>query len=166
MSIFKPKEILNRFSDFDPVKYHNKGFNAILIDIDNTLDYPDSNTHGTFEALTFLKSVEEAGFKVIIFSNNTKKRVLRFLNGAKYDYNYWSFKPFPFSYLKMINEYHLDKNKIISFGDQILTDCIGANALNIYTIYVKPLYTKDNYKTVINRKIERFIFKHIIHEKM
>lgn len=166
MNIFRPKEFLNKYTDFDIEGHRKSGFDAILIDIDNTIDYPDSENHGTKEAFDFLEKLENAGFKVIIFSNNTKERVLRFLDDKNYDYSYWSFKPLPFAYNKVIRKYKLDKKKIISFGDQILTDCLGANSLGIYTIYVKQLVEKDIIKTKINRKIERFIFKHILHEKV
>ena len=166
MSIFRPKEFLNKYTDFDIEGHRKSGFDTILIDIDNTIDYPDSLNHGTKEAFDFLDKLTKAGYKVIIFSNNTEKRVLRFLADQKYDYSYWSFKPLPFSYLRIIRKYKLDKKKMISFGDQILTDCLGANFLGIYTIYVKQLVEKDIMKTVINRKIERFIFKHILHEKV
>lgn len=166
MSIFKPNELLSHYNDFDIDGHIKSGFNAVLIDIDNTLDYPDSLNPGTKEAFDFLDRLTKAGFKVVILSNNTKKRVLRFLDGHKYDYLYWSFKPLPFCYLKAIKRFNLDKTKTISFGDQILTDCMGANNLGIYTVYVKQLVEKDNYKTVINRAIEKQIFKHILHEKV
>lgn len=166
MSIFKPNEILNKYTDFDIEGHRKSGFDTILIDIDNTIDYPDSPESGTKEAFDFLDKLEKAGFKIIIFSNNTEERVKRFLNGRIMDYNYFSLKPLPFSYEKVIKKYKLDKKKIISFGDQLLTDCLGANNLGIYTVYVKQLVEKDTAKTVLNRKIEKAIFKHILHEKV
>lgn len=166
MTIFKPNEIINRFTDFDIEAHRKMGFDTILIDIDNTIDIPDSKTKGSDEAFDFLDKLTKAGFQVIIISNNTEKRVLRFLDDHQYNYNSMSFKPLPFAYNKLIKKYNLDPNKVISFGDQILTDCIGANYKKIYTIYVKPLINKDTYKTVINRKIEKFIFKHILHEEV
>ena len=166
MNIFKPNEILNKYTDFDIEGHRKSGFDTILIDIDNTIDYPDSLNPGTKEAFDFLEKLEKAGFKIIIFSNNTEERIKRFLAGRKIDYNYFSLKPLPFSYKKVIKKFNLDKNKIIAFGDQILTDCLGANNLGIYSIYVKQLVEKDMAKTVLNRKIEKLIFKYILHEKM
>lgn len=166
MKLFKPDEIIERFDKFDIDAHVKKGYNAILIDVDNTIDLPDSLDHGTKEAFDFLEKLEKAGFKIVIFSNNTKKRVLRFLDNNKYDYNYWSLKPLPFSYKKVLKKYNLDKNKTISFGDQLLTDCLGANLCGLYTVYSKQLVEKDIIKTKINRKLERFIFKHILHEKV
>ena len=166
MSIFKPNQILNKYTDFDIKMYREALYDTILIDIDNTIDIPDSPNPGSKEAFEFLENLTNNGFKVIILSNNTKERVLRFLNGKDIPYNEFSLKPLPFSYLKVIKKYHLDKDKVIVFGDQILTDTLGGNLLGLYTIYVKPLINKDIIKTKFNRFLERLIFKYILHEKV
>ena len=41
-NLFKPDEIINRFNLFDADKYRKLGYTTILMDIDNTLDIPDS----------------------------------------------------------------------------------------------------------------------------
>lgn len=166
MSVFKPNEILNKYTDFNIEQYRKAKFNSILIDIDNTIDIPDSLEKGTKESYDFLDKLISSGFKVIIFSNNTKERVLRYIDNKNYDYYYFALKPLPFSYKKVIQKYNLDKDKVIIFGDQLLTDCLGGNLLGLYTIYVKPLISKDILKTRLNRIIEKFIFKHILHEKV
>ena len=166
MNPFRPNEIIERFDKFDIDSHAKDGYNAILIDVDNTIDLPDSPLPGSKEAFEFLEKLQKAGFKVIIFSNNTKERVLRFLDGHDYAYNYWSLKPLPFAYNKVIKKYNLDPSKTISFGDQLLTDCLGANLKGLYTVYSKQLVEKDIIKTKLNRKLERFIFKHILHEKV
>ena len=55
---------------------------------------------------------------------------------------------------------------MISLGDQMLTDLIGANLAGLYTVYTKQLVEKDSITTKINRKIERWIFKYVLHEEM
>lgn len=166
MCNFRPNEIIDRFDKLD-IKTHAKmGFNAILVDIDNTIDYPDSLNPGTKETFDFLDELEKNGFKVILFSNNTKERVERFLDGHTYSYNYWSLKPLPFAYYKVIKKFNLDINKTMSLGDQLITDCLGANFVGIYSVYTKQLVKKDIIKTKFNRVLERFIFKYILHEKV
>lgn len=166
MSVFRPNLFLDKYTDFDIDKHIKEGFDTILIDIDNTLDIPDSEKPGTDEAFSFLHNLQKAGFKVIIFSNNTEERVKRFLNGKSFEYYHLAFKPLPFSFVKVIRKYNLNKKKTIVFGDQILTDCLGGNNLGLYTVYVKQLVEKDTYKTVLNRKIEKFILKRVLHEKV
>lgn len=164
-SIFKPKEILESYKAFDIKKYRDKGFDTILLDVDNTITpyfvkIPDE------EGKTFVKNLKEAGFNVFVFSNNTDARVKEVAKALNTDYYCWAFKPLPFKFLKVIKERKLNKQKIICMGDQLLTDVLGANLVGIYSIYVKPISKKDSFTTSINRKIERFIFKHILHEEV
>ena len=50
-------------------------------------------------------------------------------------------------------------------GDQWYTDILGGNRLNIYTILVDPLSTKDLIITKINRLLEMKHMKKIGFEK-
>lgn len=166
MAIFRPREILKDFADLNIEKYRNLGFNTILVDVDNTLAIPDVELTASDKAKKFVNDLKENGFKVIVVSNNTKERVKPFADSLNCSYYYWCFKPLPFSYWRIIKENKLDKSKTITFGDQIITDCIGANFVGLYPIYVKQLVEKDTKKTIINRCLERMIFKYILHEKV
>lgn len=164
-SIFKPNEILKKYSDFDMEKHFEEGFNTILLDVDNTITPYFVKIPGE-EGKAFVKKLKDTGFKVIVFSNNTDKRVKEVANALDAEYYCWAFKPLPFKFIKAIKEKKLDKKRIICMGDQLLTDVLGANLVGIYSIYVKPISNKDSFTTAINRRIERFIFKHILHEKV
>ena len=65
-----------------------------------------------------------------------------------------------------MKKYNIKPSEMISFGDQMLTDLVGANFCGIYTIYCKQLIEKDSITTKINRMIERWIFKHVLHQEM
>ena len=45
------------------------------------------------------------------------------------------------------------------FGDQILTDVIGANRVGMYSILTKPIDKRDIIITKIKRPIEEIIIK-------
>ena len=113
-----------------------------------------------------MKKLIDAGFRVIVFSNNTDKRVSEVAKVLNCDYCPWALKPLPFKFYKVINKYKLNKKKIICMGDQLMTDILGGNSAGVYTIYVKPISEVDSWSTKINRKMERFVFKHILHEKV
>lgn len=166
MSIFRPHQILNTFTDFDYLKYKNDGYNTIFIDIDNTIALPDVELAASDKAKKFINNLKGHGYTVYVLSNNTKERVAPYADSIKCDYYYFALKPLPFAYKKMIKKYHLDKTKIICMGDQLLTDCLGANIMGLCSIYVKQLVKKDIIKTRLNRFIERLIFKFILHEKV
>ena len=163
MASFKPDLMINHYKEFDIDTYHNLGYDTLLLDIDNTLS-PYYEKHPDEDVLNFINELKEKGFKVIIISNNTSERVETYCRDIDCKYYYFSLKPFSYTYQRLIKENHLDKNKIICLGDQLLTDILGGNSLGLYTIYCKPIVDNDNFSGKITRLIEKFIFK--IYEKM
>ena len=57
-------------------------------------------------------------------------------------------------------------SEIIVLGDQLMTDILGANLSGCYGIYCKQLQEKDTFLTSINRKMENFVWRHILHEEV
>ena len=165
MSLFRPKDKIDIFTDFDFTQYRERGFNTILLDIDNTIAVPNTGVCDE-RAEAFIKNLKEAGFNVVIFSNNTKERVERFIGDLDVNYNYWSLKPLPFSYLSVCKRFKTTPDKTIVLGDQLITDILGANLSGCYGIYSKQLQEKDSRLTAFNRKIEKFIWRNILHEEM
>ncbi|MBO7676476.1 MAG: hypothetical protein J6S49_03070 [Erysipelotrichaceae bacterium] len=101
MAIFRPKEKISIFTDLDMKHYRELGFDTILLDIDNTIAVPNTGICDE-RAEKFIKDLEEAGFKVVIFSNNTKKRVEMFKRDIDVETNCWSMKPLPFHSLRPV----------------------------------------------------------------
>ncbi len=165
MSIFRPDEILKRFDELDIKALRSRGFNTVLLDVDNTIapyyeKLPDD------KAKAFVKRLKDAGFEVFVFSNNTDKRVSKVAKALDCEYYPWAFKPLAFRGNHLIKTKKLDKNKIFIMGDQLLTDVLCGKKLGIYSIYVKPIVDSDSFRTSINRFFERKIFKYILHEKV
>ena len=44
MSVFRPKEILQTYTDLDIDNLRKNGFDTILIDVDNTIAIPNTGT--------------------------------------------------------------------------------------------------------------------------
>lgn len=154
-----PKKVVKNLKELDLKELKNKNFKVILIDVDNTLGAHNQKIID-LEMAQVLNSFKEGGFKVILFSNNTKKRVKTFLDTLDFDYFSFAMKPLPFSYLKIIKSYQFDKKDLVAIGDQIFTDVLGANLVGIYSIFVEPLYKNgDGISTKIVRKIERYVRK-------
>lgn len=165
MSIFKPKQILKRFDELNIKELEERGFKAVFIDIDNTITAPNTGVL-TNEAKQFLDSFRKTRIKPIIFSNNTKKRVQSFVNGYDVDWYYLCLKPLPFAFIFVSKKYGFKASECAVLGDQIMTDIIGANLSGCYGIYTKQLENVDTPLTKINRVFERFIWRHILHEKV
>ena len=156
MSLFTADEYLEDLFSFDAEEYRRRGFSVILLDIDNTLSphyaqRPDERVKG------FLWKLSNAGFRVILLSNNTKERVATYAKNLPVEYWYFSLKPIGLSYEYLIRKKHLKKEEILCIGDQMLTDVLGGNLRGLHTICVKPLEDKDNLPGTISRALERVI---------
>lgn len=165
MSLFKPKEKISRFTQFDPLKYRSRGFKAVLIDVDNTITLPDIGFL-TREAKAFIDEVKKAGLIPIIFSNNNKERVKSFVSDYQVKWCYYACKPLPFAFWIQCLKLHIKPKEVIVLGDQLLTDILGANLSGCYGIYSKQLSNEDTAITAKNRKIEKYIWSHILHEEV
>ena len=165
MSLFKPKQILDRFTQLDIDDLKNRGFKAVFIDVDNTITAPGSGEL-TEEANKFINDISKVGLKPIIVSNNTKKRVEMFIGDSDVEYTYWAMKPLPFTFKRLAKKNGYDIRECVAIGDQLLTDILGANLSGCYGIYSKQLEEKDTPLTKINRRIEKLIWRYILHEKV
>lgn len=165
MSLFEPKAILQTYTDFRPSEYKSLGYKAVFVDIDNTIAIPHTGVCDE-KAEAFLNEIKNAGLKVVIFSNASEKRVLRFIRNIRLDYTYLSFKPFPFRLIRKCKQLGIKTKEAVVIGDQLITDVLCANLAGSCAIYSKQLQEKDTFITSINRRTERFIWRHILHEKV
>ena len=62
-------------------------------------------------------------------------------------------------YLKVMDVYRYKPEEICAIGDQLVTDIYGANRLDITTILVNPVSSKDSLYGSVNRKLEKAIIK-------
>lgn len=165
MSLFRPKEKILRFNYFVPKQYKDRGFKAVFLDIDNTITLPDVGDFN-IEAKMFVDDIKSCGMIPVIFSNNNKNRVKEFVDDYDVKWTYHSYKPLPFGFWLECMKLKVKPSEVIVIGDQLLTDVLGANLSGCYGIYSKPLSKTDIPVTARNRKIERFIWRHILHEEV
>ena len=107
------------------------------------------------------KFLEDLGFKVIILSNSSKKRVQPFKEKCNVDSSFHSRKPLKAKYLKILELYHYKDTEIACIGDQLITDILGANRMGFTSILVNPISSKEKFGTKINRTIEKIIYKYL-----
>ena len=123
-----------------------QGIKAVLVDLDNTL-IAWNNPDGTPEMKQWLHDLRDAGIRIIVVSNNTKKRVQRAVEKFGID--------------RAMKEFHYEKNEVVMVGDQLMTDIRAAHRAGIRSILVKPLVQHDSIKTQINRARERRVMRKI-----
>ena len=137
----------------------------VLLDVDNTIAVPNTGTCDE-RAEKFITDLQKAGFKVVIFSNNNEERVKMFIRDIDVAYRHLALKPLPFAFRQACRKMHVEPSKTIVMGDQLLTDILGANLSGCYGIYCKQLRVKDSKMTAFNRRFEKMIWRHILHEKV
>lgn len=165
MALFRPKMKLDIFTDLDMKALREQGFDTILLDVDNTIAVPNTGSCDE-RAAEFINKLKEHGFKVIIFSNNSERRVKMFIGDYDFDYVYLAMKPLPFAYRKAARKAGSVPERTIVLGDQLITDILGANLSGCYGIYTKQLQEKDSRMTAFNRRFEKLIWRYLLHEKM
>ncbi len=158
MSIFKPDRFLKHYRDLDLDVLKEEGVSHIFMDIDNTLA-PYYEKTADKEARDFIHKLQNAGFVIVLVSNNKQERVKTFADSLKLPYRYFALKPLPFTYRSLLKKYGIKKSRAICIGDQLLTDVLGAHFAGIRVFLTKPLVDKDSFSTRINRHIEKLIMR-------
>ena len=139
----------------DYKEMYNKGFRAILFDIDNTL-----TTHGTKadkSNIDFFEFLRKTGFKTCLISNNKEKRVMPFANAVGSPYIFKANKPSKKGFLKALKLLKVKREQTLFIGDQIFTDILGANNAGVYSILVDPISPREEIQIVIKRFFEKIV---------
>lgn len=156
MEIYIPDIYQKSIYAIDYQKLINRGIKCLLFDLDNTL-VPISEKKPNKKLKELIENLKMMGFKVVIFSNSNKRRLLPFKNELQVDCSASSRKPRPTKFLQVLKIYGYTINEVAIIGDQILTDVVGGNRIGITTILVNPISTKDFFWTRFNRKKEKKI---------
>ena len=160
MDIFRPDIYKQSIYHIDFLELKTHGIKCILFDLDNTL-VPIDVVLPDKRLLDFFMYLEDLGFKVIILSNSSKKRVQPFKEKCNVDSSFHSRKPLKAKYLKILELYHYKDTEIACIGDQLITDILGANRMGFTSILVNPISSKEKFGTKINKKKKKIIYKYL-----
>ena len=143
--------------DISYSKLKKRGIKCLIFDLDNTLALIDEKKcpEKTKQLCERLKKE----FQVVIISNNTKKRLLPYLEELQVDGVSMALKPSIRGLKKIQKKYRLRKEEMVMIGDQLMTDIVSGNRFHIMTILVDPLGKKDLKITGINRFFENRVLK-------
>ena len=153
-----PKAYFNNIKDITIEFLQTHNIKGLLIDVDNTLiDYNKNILDGVKE---WIDKMRDEGIKLCILSNTNNK--LKVQNVSRYldiPYIFFAMKPLKNGFKKGMKKLKLESKNIAVIGDQLLTDVLGANRSNMYSILVKPIAEKDILVTKIKRPLENFVIK-------
>ena len=152
MKKYLPDMYSKSIFDIDYKLLKKKGIKCLIFDLDNTIALIDENitpkkTKDLFDKL-------QKDFKVIIISNNFKKRVEFYSKQLGVDFISFAMKPSIKGLTQVKLKYKYNKKEMCMIGDQIMTDVLSGNHFGIYTVLVDPLGEKDLKITKLNRFLE------------
>lgn len=153
-----PKLYCDKITDLTIETLQKNNIKGLILDVDNTLiDYEKNMLPGLEE---WIKNVKKHKIKCIIVSNSNKKeKVKTVAKVLDIPYIFFAMKPLKRGFNKAKAILELDNKEIAVVGDQIFTDIIGANRLEMFSILVKPINEKDILITKWKRPIEEKIIK-------
>ncbi|MGM8214184.1 YqeG family HAD IIIA-type phosphatase [Bacillaceae bacterium W0354] len=151
---FLPNDHVKSIFEITPEYLIERGIKGVITDLDNTLVAWDQKD-ATPEIAEWFKTLNYAGIKITIMSNNNEERVSVFSRPLNIPFISKARKPMQTAFKKAKNVMQLQDDEIVVVGDQLLTDIFGGNRANLYTILVVPIVQTDGFFTRFNRRIER-----------
>ncbi|SDF09181.1 YqeG family HAD IIIA-type phosphatase [Sporolituus thermophilus] len=149
-----PDTTVNTLHEIDLNDLEKRGIRGIIFDLDNTI-VPWNSLEMCPRITDWLNEVQAKGFKVAIVSNNWQKRVKEIAQRFNLPFVSRAYKPAKAGFRQALVVLGLQPDQVAVVGDQLFTDILGGNRLGLYTIWVKPLATKEFIGTKIQRQFEK-----------
>ncbi len=152
--LFTPTALKPRAADITPDFLRGMGVRAVLLDVDNTI--AGYASHEPLPgAVEWARGLEKAGLRVVIVSNNYKKRVGPFAERFGLPFISFAIKPLPFGYWKARRMLRLPCRDCVIIGDQIFTDIVGANLCGMRSVLLEPIELETGFTFRLRRYFER-----------
>lgn len=155
MQLLKPDYIATSLHEIDLDVLRQKQIRGIIFDLDNTIIAWDSPNMQP-EITDWIQSLLNQNYRICLLSNNMPRRVKEIADYLGVPYVPRAYKPVKTGFRRAITELGLNPEEIAVIGDQLFTDILGGNRLNLFTIWVSPLSKNEFFGTKITRKIEQF----------
>lgn len=156
--IFKPTWWLKNVLEIDENFIKTNHLRGFILDLDNTL-----SMHGSPAAeqgvTEWLSEMKRFGMRLIVLSNNTKKRVEPLARELGLDFIAFGCKPLTIGISRALKKMRLPKKSVALVGDQIFTDIMGGNLKRMPTILVEPFHMEDKITFKIKRRLENIVFR-------
>lgn len=153
MALFQPDDWFCDVTRITPEYLKKRDIRALILDVDNTLTAHGSQ-HLPPEVEAWLDTMRAAGIGLTIASNNWEKRVAPFAQKIGLDHVSFSLKPLPKGLAAARKKFGLPRKNIALVGDQIFTDCLGANLYGITMLLVTPREKDTQWNIILKRRLE------------
>lgn len=131
MSIFRADKKFKRFEDVTPALLKKERVRLLLCDLDNTLRL-HSEKEPADELADWVEECKGAGVKIVIISNNGRKKMMRkFCEPIGVDCVWWAKKPLSTKLTEAMQQYKFKPEETVMLGDKWSTDVLAAKFAKI-----------------------------------
>lgn len=155
-----PEYLFQDITHITPEFLRQQGIRALLLDVDNTL-----TAHGSQQlsqpVADWLAQMKAQGVRMVIVSNNLRRRVEPFARQLGLEYISMGCKPLPGGLARARHLLGVRRGQVALVGDQLFTDRLAGWLYGIRVLVVQPM-TRDIKKGILfRRKLEKpFIEKY------
>lgn len=131
MSIFRADKKFKRFEDVTPTLLKKEKVKLLLCDLDNTLRL-HSEKEPADELADWVEECRKAGVKIVIISNNGRKKMMqKFCEPINVDCVWWAKKPLSTKLTEAMEQYKFKPEETVMLGDKWSTDVLAAKFAKI-----------------------------------
>ena len=157
MSKFIPDMYKKNIHLIDYKKLKKIGIKVLLFDFDNTL-LEKGNYLIDDKTIKLFNNLKKQ-FNIYIASNSIhKSKLQKTSEKLSVPYVKDSRKPFKKGFRKLKLK-DINPEEIAMIGDQVITDVLGSNRMNYFSILIDPINNDEWLLTRLNRIIERIVLK-------
>lgn len=155
---YTPTFVVARIADISPEYLLSRGITAIITDLDNTL-VPWRRYNIAEGVVEWLAELDHRGIKICIASNTLHTgRLKQLAETMNIPFVDRVRKPFVGGFLRAMQLMGSAADQTAVVGDQIFTDVLCGNRLNLTTILLRPPLAKEEFvSTMMLRNVERFL---------
>lgn len=153
-----PKLQANSILELDLDELIDSGIKGVIFDLDNTLVEWKKDTLSQ-EVIDLISRFKDKGFKLCILSNALEHRVEAVAQVLNIPYVSRAIKPRKSPFRKALEIMGTSPEETAVVGDQLFTDILGGNRMELYTIWTPPLSSTELLSTRAVRQIERLVIK-------
>lgn len=131
MTFIRANKKFERFEDVTPDLLRQENVKLLLCDLDNTLRL-HSEKEPADELQDWIEECKAAGVKIVIISNNGRKKMMqRFCEPIDVPCVWWAKKPMSKKLNEAMQEYNIPRRNTVMLGDKWSTDVLAAHFAKI-----------------------------------
>lgn len=149
---------LYRVTQLTPGQLRRWGARVLVLDVDNTLA-THNNPVPDGDVLKWLERMKVEGFRLVILSNNTPRRVRPFAAALGLEYTADAWKPLKKGFREIARMTGALPGEMVMVGDQIFTDVWGGNRFGARTVLVEAMEPESHWGFRLKRVLEQAVLR-------